>query len=163
MTPTEFQHIASEVRPGLLRIGQEFFASADDAEDVAQETLVRLWTFCQRMGPPRNVDALAACIAKNVCIDMQRQRRGVLFEVLDEEAFVDERNAQSRMEQREAGERLQRAMKRLERRERELLEMRLFKELTAEEIAQLTGIAKPSVLTMISMAKRKIINLLNPK
>lgn len=115
------------------------------------------------MGQPRSVRGLAVRIAKNVCVDMQRRRHGSLFVPLDEDAFVDTDNAQSRLEQRESRQRLQRAMRRLEGRERQLLEMRLFQDLSAEEIANLTGIPKPSVLSMLSMAKRKIINLLNSK
>lgn len=163
MSPSEFQHIVTELRPDLLRVGQDFFASSDDAEDVAQETCVKLWEFCQRMGEPRNVRALAVRIAKNVCVDMQRRRHGALFVALDGCAFVDEHNAQIGMEQKEASRRLHAAMQTLAERERQLLEMRLVQELTAEEIAQQTGIPKPSVLSMISMAKRKIIKLLNSK
>lgn len=163
MTSAEIQHIIAELRPDLVRVGLEFFASPDDAEDVAQEASVRLWRFCEQMGQPRSVRGLAVRIAKNVCVDMQRRRHGSLFVPLDEDAFVDTDNAQSRLEQRESRQRLQRAMRRLEGRERQLLEMRLFQDLSAEEIANLTGIPKPSVLSMLSMAKRKIINLLNSK
>lgn len=163
MTSSEFQQITSELRPALLRVGMEFFGSADDAEDVAQEAMIRLWGFCERMGKPRNVRALAVRIAKNVCVDMRRQQHGALFVALDEEAFVDERNAQTQMEQRETTERLARAMKSLNPRERELLSLRYFRNLPAEEIAQRTGIAKSSVLSMISMAKRKLIQLITPQ
>lgn len=167
--PFDFEHIAAELRPDLVKVGREFFASADDAEDVAQEALVRLWGFCERMGEARNVRALAIRIAKNVCIDMQRNRQGALFVSLDDPSTTSTMNLsagadespQDRMEREEATQRLHKAMNHLDQRERELLEMRIFQELRAEEIARRTGIAKTSVFVMISTAKRKIINFLN--
>lgn len=160
----DFQHIATALRPALVQVGMDFFASADDAEDVAQEGLVRLWEFYRRMDTePRNVRALAIRIAKNVCVDMHRHRHGELFSPLDDTERNVDVSPQEILERREASQRLHQAMEHLDHRERELLEMRIFQDLTADEIVQRTGIQKPSVLAMISMAKRKLINLLKPQ
>ena len=42
MTQQEFEHIAQQLRPKLLNIGRQFFNDEDYAEDIAQETLMRL-------------------------------------------------------------------------------------------------------------------------
>lgn len=160
----DFQQIATFLRPALVQVGMDFFASADDAEDVAQEALVRLWEFYSRMEtPPRNMQALAVRIAKNVCVDMHRRRHEGLFVPLESGEQEPDESPQERLEQHEASQRLHRAMEHLEQRERQLLEMRIFDDLPPDEIAQRTGIPKPSALAMISMAKRKLINLLKPQ
>jgi len=43
MQEQDFLIYVTPLRPTALRIGQQFFGSAEDAEDVAQETLLRLW------------------------------------------------------------------------------------------------------------------------
>lgn len=157
----DFQQIATFLRPALVQVGMDFFASADDAEDVAQEALVRLWEFyCRMETPPRNISALAIRIAKNVCIDIHRHRHESLFVPLDDEDQQNTETPHEHLERQETAKRLRDAMKRLEHRERQLLEMRIFDDLPPEEIVQRTGIPKSSALAMISMAKRKLIHLL---
>ena len=38
----EFEKLAPDLRQQMLRIGQDFFGNQQDAEDVAQEGLIRL-------------------------------------------------------------------------------------------------------------------------
>ena len=49
MTQQEFEHIAQQLRPQLLNIGRQFFNDEDCAEDIAQETLMRLWLLRERI------------------------------------------------------------------------------------------------------------------
>lgn len=75
MTLEEFEHIAPLLRPLMERVGRDFFGNDDDAEDVAQEAMIRLWTYCQHLDASRNLEAFAVKVAKNVCINMHRSRR----------------------------------------------------------------------------------------
>ena len=67
-------------------------------------------------------------------------------------------SADASIEAGETQQKIDEAMERLSPRERELLRKRHLEGHTAEEIAQETGIPKPSVKSMISMAKKKLIN-----
>ena len=63
MDRTAFEQTAARLRPLIYRIGRDFFGSADDAEDVAQETLLQLWRYCQQLDESRNIEALAVRVA----------------------------------------------------------------------------------------------------
>lgn len=43
MTQQEFETTAKELRPLMYDVGLRYFHSQDDAEDVAQESLLLLW------------------------------------------------------------------------------------------------------------------------
>lgn len=65
----EFEKLAPDLRQQMLRIGQDFFGNQQDAEDVAQEGLIRLWTYCERLDASFTLSPLAIKVAKNICID----------------------------------------------------------------------------------------------
>ena len=59
MTQEEFEHIAPALRELMLSVGRSFFGNDDDAEDVAQEGLVALLRFIDRMDSASKHEALA--------------------------------------------------------------------------------------------------------
>ena len=81
MTPEEFEHIVPCLRPLMVRVGRDFFGNKDDAEDVAQESLARLWTYCSRLDAGRNMEALAIRVAKNVSVDIYKSRQVVTLPI----------------------------------------------------------------------------------
>lgn len=161
MDRTTFEQTAARLRPLILRIGQDFFGSADDAEDVAQDTLVQLWRYCERLDEGRNVEALAVRVAKNCCVNMKRRQRLQVVRGEEHLAATTPMPLPSPHEVLEWQERvsaLDEAVGLLQPRERQLFEMRQMEGLSTEEIAQQTGMAKATVQSMIAMARRKLFN-----
>ena len=161
MDRTTFEQTAARLRPLILRIGRDYFGSADDAEDVAQETLLRLWRYCQQLDEGRNIEVLAAKVAKCCCVDMQRREHIQVVREGDEGPVQMPSLAPSpheELEQKEGVAALDEAISQLKPRERQLFEMRQQEGLSTEEIAQQTGIPKTSVQSMIAMARKKVFD-----
>lgn len=161
MDRTTFEQTAARLRPLILRIGRDFFGSADDAEDVAQDTLVQLWRYCEQLDEGRNVEALAVRVAKNCCVNMKRRQRLQVVRGEEHLAATTPMPLPSPHEVLEWQERvsaLDEAVGLLQPRERQLFEMRQMEGLSTEEIAQQTGMAKATVQSMIAMARKKLFN-----
>ena len=158
MTQVEFEHMASKLRPSMWKVGMDFFGSTDDAEDVAQESLVQLWQYAEKLDAGRNIGGLAIRIAKHCCVDMQRKRRGNTIELMPahEREIGTDASPHEQLEQTEATELLQRLVEELNPRERELFELRQLDGLSNDEIASRTGIPKASIQVMVSRARKKI-------
>ena len=160
MSPKEFENIVPALRPLMVKVGRDFFGNRTDADDVAQEGLIRLWKYCERLSADRNMEALAIKVAKNVCVEIYK-RRSTLTVTLESETEINQaladNDADAGIEAGETQQKIHEAMERLSPRERELLRKRHIEGYTAEEIAQETGIPKPSVKSMISMARKKMI------
>ena len=156
MSPTEFENIVPVLRPLMVKVGRDFFGNQTDADDVAQEGLVRLWNYCERLDSKRNMEALATRVAKNVCVEIYRKRNNNTVTL--DERLKDNTTADAHLDAEETQHKIDEAIERLSPRERDLLLKRHIEGHTAEEIANETGIPKPSVKSIISMAKRKLIN-----
>ena len=156
MSPQEFENIIPTLRPLMVKVGRDFFGNESDADDVAQEGLIRLWNYCERLDARRNMEALAVRVAKNVCVEIYRKRNNNTVAL--NERLKDDTTADAHLNAEETQQKIDEAIERLSPREQELLRKRHIEGHTAEEIANETGIPKPSVKSIISMAKRKLIN-----
>ena len=156
MSPKEFENIIPALRPLMVKVGRDFFGNESDADDVAQEGLIRLWNYCERLDARRNMEALAVRVAKNVCVEIYRKRNNNTVAL--NERLKDDTTADAHLNAEETQQKIDEAIERLSPREQELLRKRHIEGHTAEEIANETGIPKPSVKSIISMAKRKLIN-----
>jgi RNA polymerase sigma factor (sigma-70 family) len=162
MTRQAFEHIAHELRPRLKDIAQRFFGDEDKAEDVAQETLMRLWLLRDRIAPQADIGPLAVRMAKNLCVSewrKQQVRQGQAVQV----EFVAHCDIQRDVELKEDIDRLRQAVNQLKPAEQRLFRMRHEAEMDISQIAAATGVGERSVSAMLSTAKRKLQEILTQK
>jgi len=161
MTQQEFETIAKELRPLMYGTGLRYFQSRDDAEDVAQESLLLLWKYCEKIDAFRNVKALAVKVTKNCCVNMKRRQNNTLnisLQWKDTNTFCNF-DASDSIEAKETAEELDSMITRLlAPRERELFEMRQIEGLSNDKIAEITGVKKETVQSMLSAARRKLFD-----
>ena len=161
MTQEEFEHIAPALREYMLSVGRSFFGNDDDAEDVAQEGLVALLRFIDRMESGVRHEALAIRVAKHCCMDMVRKRKSSLvgFNKMNEEAppcYDIGASPHEHLEAKELYEAVNEAVQHLKPSERRLFEMRQIEGLELDDIAKQTNIAKPSIKAIVSAARKKV-------
>ena len=140
----------------MVKVGRDFFGNQMDAEDVAQEALLRLWKYCERLDADRNLEALAVKVAKNVCVDLYKSRNTYEDEITSDIASPPSQSADAELHAKEVQQKIDEAMERLNPRERDLLKARQLEGKSAEEISEQTGIPKSSVKSMISKARKKL-------
>ena len=158
MTQAEFEKIAPGLRKVMMSVGCSFFGNESDADDVAQEGLVALWRYRDRLDAGSTHEGLAIRIAKHCCMDMVRKRKDTVElngEILMKEMPVA-RSPQEILETEELKFAVEDAVNRLNPSERRLYELRKLEGRELDEIADEPKIPKPSVKSIISAARRKI-------
>lgn len=162
MTQEEFEKIAPGLRIVMKSIGQSFFGNKADADDVAQEGMVALWRYREHLDANQTHEGLAIRIAKHCCMDAVRKRKDIvqlygdiLPESLSRETLTSQ-SPQEILEANELNEAIHKAIDKLSPSERHLYELRQIEGRELDEIVQETNIAKPSVKSIISAARRKI-------
>lgn len=162
MTQQEYEHMVPRLRPRLKDIGRQFFGNEEMAEDIAQETLMRLWMLRERIEAQTDIEPLAVRMAKNLCVSEWRKQKVRQGNVL-QEALTDHKDIQRDVELKEEVARLKRAVSQLKPAEQRLFRMRHEAEMDIQQISAVTGIGVRSVSAMLSTAKRKLLEILNPK
>lgn len=162
MTQDEFEHIVPALRELMLSVGRSFFGNDNDAEDVAQEGLVALFRFIDRMESGAQHDGLAIRVAKHCCMDMVRKKKSspIVSGKLKKEISPPDKDMGASphevLEAKELHEAVKKAVQHLKPSERRLFEMRQVEGLELDDIAKQTNIAKPSIKSIVSAA-RKIV------
>jgi len=162
MEHAEFIRLASKLRARAMAIGQSFFGQEESAEDVAQETLIRLWKAWGGLASTEEADRLTVRVAKHECINVWRreQRRPHTSLSIAHEETHSAANEGHTLEESELTEAIRQATGTLPRSEGHLWRMFAEAGMEAGEISIVTGINVRSVSTMLSHARKHIYNVI---
>ena len=134
--------------------------SAADAEDVAQDAMMRVWKIAPdwRMGEAK-VTTWLYRVTANLCTDRLRKARGTSLDAIEEPAD-DAPSVVDVMQQNARQDALQDALMQLPERQRQAVVLRHIEELPNPEIAEVMQISVEAVESLTSRGKRALAGLL---
>ena len=89
--------MASEMREKVVSIAGQFGYGQDDAEDIAQDVMLKLWNLHEQLNDATHLKASAAITTKRVCIDRWRTARQHT-EIAHTMPLIDEDSLHDRLE-----------------------------------------------------------------
>ncbi|MBO4606823.1 MAG: hypothetical protein J5682_02865, partial [Prevotella sp.] len=72
MTQEDFKYMANEMRSNAVSIAEKFGYSQYDAEDIAQDVMLRLWSLHEQMTNAAHLRACTTITARHACIERWR-------------------------------------------------------------------------------------------
>jgi len=167
--PALFEDFVRTEMGSLLGFFRRLGAGPSESEDLAQDTVVKLFRSAQRYQSSGRFEAYAFRAARNVWID-SRRRAGVRERALggqeeDSVAPLELVGAEERgpFELLEAGERaalLEEAIQRLDEPHRVVFELGVLQELSYVEVSELVGVPVGTVKSRVHHAVRKLREML---
>ena len=155
MDKTAFEQQARTWRKKALSVSMSCGAGREEAEDIAQEVMLRLWQMHDELERYDSIEALAALMARHQLINHQRRRKP---EALNEAMIVSLNiSPHEQLEMKEDDRWLTKRLEQLPTTQRTLLYMRQVERRSHEEIALLLGIETTSVSTLLARARRTIL------
>jgi len=155
MEKNAFEQKARTWREKALEVSMHYGAGKDEAEDIAQDVMLRLWQMHEELERFRSVEAIVALMAKHLIRNHQRRKPS---EVLDEAMIVSMNTSPHEvLETKENEEWLSAKLQQLPTTQRTLLYMRQVERKSHEEIAILLGIEVTSVSTLLARARRTLL------
>ena len=144
------------MRPALLRMATHYTEDTDEAEDVVQETLLKLWFLRDRLSQYRNVEALALVITKHLCINRKRGKHLVTVSLEEGLTIIGEQSPERRLMDEERMQELLELIATLPDLQQSILKMKHIEGFEVEEIARITGSTAIAVRTKLSRARKKV-------
>lgn len=144
------------MRPALLRMAVRYLDDSDEAEDVVQDALLKLWFLRDKLEQYRSVDALAIVITKHLCIN---RLRGSRMETVGLEEVVGIGNSETpekKLVEEESMQEILDLIATLPNLQQAILRMKHIEGFEVEEIAHLTGSTPVAVRTNLSRARKKV-------
>jgi RNA polymerase sigma-70 factor, ECF subfamily len=145
--------------PRVYGLGMVMLGNPAQAEDLVQDTFVKLWRNAATYDPARgSVDTWVLLIARSLAIDLIR-RRVLELRVLSSQEEPDvspEAGPEERAETRDLSDRARRAMAGLSAGQRAALELAYFGGKTSAQVAEMEGIPVGTAKTRIRTALIKL-------
>lgn len=160
MDRNEFQNIAAAVRPRLVAMLMSISTDIDahDADDIAQDTLLKLWTMREELDRYRSFEALASVTARRRAIDLLRLRSSHPSATLDEALTLASSSSEPDRElmRTETSCDIDEIFASLPPGQSALLRMKHIEGMEVAEIARLTGSTPGAVRTALSRARQNV-------
>lgn len=150
MKKETFQDEVRRLRPRLTVLARRYTDDADDAEDIVQDALLKLWLMHDDLQSPP--DGLAMVLTRHLCIDHQRRKKRPcptpeMVETADEE---DERI-----------ELMMRVIDTLPGMQQIVLRLRHLEGMEYRDIARITGTTETAVRKALSRARKAVAERIN--
>lgn len=130
----------------------------DTAEDIAQDAMLKLWAIHDSLPSESNMLALAATTARNLTIDLLRSsRKAIPIDSLNGNAATT--TADSQLERLDIERWIKVKLAKLPPTEHIVLKMRQVEGRSNSEIAALVGISPDSVKTLLSRARKRMLEM----
>lgn len=157
----EFFNKAKVMRPSLLSIAKKILGDEEEAEDVVQDAMLRLWQLksknlsTQRNTKPgniRNAESLIKIMVRNLSIDIVRRRKN--YTDIEDKDICDDINGDYDEEQTN---RVMALMQNLPTMQQTVLRLRHIEGMDMADIARLVGSTEQAVRQSLSRGRRTIL------
>ena len=154
--PAAIQAMVARKLPRMLALAQRMLGDAVEAEDVAQEAMLRAWRQAPGWAPGRaKFDTWLHRVALNLCYDRLRRRREIPTDAVPDRR--DEGAAPDRgLHAADTGAAVNRALAALPDRQREAIVLCHYQDLSNVEAAALMSISVEALESLLSRGRRAL-------
>lgn len=154
--PAAIQAMVARKLPRMLALAQRMLGDPVEAEDVAQDALLRAWKQAPGWTPGKaKFDTWLHRVGLNLCYDRLRKRREIVTDAVPERP--DESAAPDRgLMAADVGVRVDAALARLPDRQREAIVLCHYQELTNIEAAALMSVSVEALESLLSRGRRAL-------
>lgn len=158
MTTQEFKTAILPLQHTMYRSAFILLRSEEDAADVVQETVARLWENRSKLPDLRNLRAYVLTAVRNSALSMIRNSHEA-SDISDTNLHACD-DGTADLEYRETLSILENALRQLPESQQTVIRLSSFGDRSNEEIAEITGLTNMNVRALLSRGRRKLRELI---
>jgi RNA polymerase sigma-70 factor (ECF subfamily) len=139
----------------LYGIAYRILENQTDAEDVVQETYIKLWHRRGELESLINPESYAITLLKNSCLDILRKIKPDLLAIYETNLPSND-SLITRIENQDRLAHVQYIMSKLPPQQEQIVRLKIWDNLSDAEIEKITGLTQGNIRVTISRAKRTI-------
>ena len=159
MKKISFRNDVLPLKNELFRLALRITLNRVEAEDVVQETMIKVWNRRDRWEELESIEAFCLTICRNIAIDKMRKMENQNQSLADEHDAPDQSYASNPEEQAMQQDRIRlvrRLIDNLPEKQRSVMQLRDIEGKSYKEIAQILAISEEQVKINIFRARQTI-------
>lgn len=155
MDADTFKKVFIPYHQKLYRIAYRIVQDAASAEDIVQDTFIKLWNKRDEMQSIDNTEAFAIIILRNTCLDHLRKTKNDRYTDYDTD-MPETTSLSKQIEMQDEAEKIKYLINKLPDQQRQVMMMKHWDEYSDEEIEQATGLSAGNIRVILSRARKTI-------
>jgi RNA polymerase sigma-70 factor (ECF subfamily) len=155
MDAETFKKVFIPYHQKLYRIAYRIVQDAANAEDIVQDTFIKLWNKRDEMENVDNTEAFAIIILRNTSLDHLRKTKNDRYTDYDTD-IPETASLSKQIELLDEAEKIKYLINKLPDQQRQVIMMKHWDECSDEEIEQATGLSAGNIRVILSRARKTI-------
>lgn len=155
MDAETFKKVFLPYHQKLYRIAYRIVQDSANAEDIVQETFIKLWNKRNEMHSIDNTEAFAIIILRNTSLDFLRKIKNEPHTDYDFD-IPETTSLSTQLELEDEADQIKKLINNLPDQQRQVMIMKHWDDYSDEEIEQATGISPGNIRVILSRARKTI-------
>lgn len=158
MKEIDFRNDVLPLKNRLFRLALRITLRREEAEDIVQDTLMRVWNNRDEMKTVQNIEAYAMTICRNLALDLcaKKERQNISLEETEHDTTDPAETPDEAMMKSEMRQRIADTINALPEKQRTAMQLREVEGKTYKEIAQIMSLTESDVKINIFRARNTI-------
>lgn len=158
MKEIDFRTDILPLKDQLFRLALRITLNREDAEDVVQETMLRIWKEHSKGRDPDNISAYAMTMCRNISIDIVRRkgRGNISYDPLTHDRTDGSMQADERLVFDESYDSIRQFLERLPEKQRTVLHLRDSEGRSYKEISEIMSVSESDVKITLFRVRQKL-------
>jgi RNA polymerase sigma-70 factor (ECF subfamily) len=157
----EFKEKVLHLKDRLYRYALAIMKHREDAEDLVQEVMLKLWVMRGKMDQYNSIEALAIRMIRNAALNKLKEKERQWVNVENANFKTTGNDPDKLLERKEVLDLVLRTIDELPTQQRWVILLREIEGLEVEEIAQITDMTVNNIRVSLSLGRKRLITLYN--